>query len=195
VSVETDYPWDGVVRVRLERAPAQEWTLSLRVPAWAGGATLSVNGESPRSVETGSYAAISRIWEAGDVVELVLPMTVRLTEADERIDSVRGCVAIERGPLVYAVEQVDQADGVVVEDLRLDPANPARAEHRSSLLGGVTIVSARGRASTRRAAAWPYHAAGASGYAAATDTEVIAVPYFAWANRGAGPMRVWLPRS
>ena len=79
--------------------------------------------------------ARTRSWRPGDTVELSLPMAVRFVEADERIDAVRGCVAIERGPLVYAVEQVDQADGVVVDDLRLDPAGPAsrRAPRRPAV--------------------------------------------------------------
>ena len=124
-------------------------------------------------------------------------MTVRFVEADERIDAVRGCVAIERGPLVYAVEQVDQADGVVVDDLRLDPAGPASAEHRPDLLGGVTVVTAHGRAVTARSRrTGRTRPPGRPGSATTgTDVEVTAVPYFGWANRGIGPMRVWLPRT
>ena len=93
------------------------------------------------------------------------------------------------------MEQVDQADGVVVDDLRLDPAGPASAEHRPDLLSGVTVVTARGRALRHAPQDWPYPAAGTAGSPAGTDVEVDAVPYFSWANRGIGPMRVWLPRT
>jgi DUF1680 family protein len=129
-------------------------------------------------------------------------MPVRLTEPEDRIDAVRGCVAVERGPLVYAVEQVDQPDGVVVDDLRLDLSAPVRTEHRADLLSGVTVVHAGGVSRSRTADAWPYRSAtgGPGTDAPGTDAPgqqvpVVAVPYFAWANRGIGPMRVWVPRA
>ena len=193
LTTDTDYPWDGLIQVRVEKAPEGEWTLSMRIPAWAEGATLRV-GDEERSVEAGSNASIRRAWSAGDTVELALPMDVRLMDADERIDDVRGCVAIQRGPLVFAVEQVDQADGVVVDDLRLDPGGTTAAEHRRDLLSGVTVVSALGRATRHVAGDWPYRPAGEARAAEGTDVEITAVPYFAWANRGPAPMRVWLPR-
>jgi DUF1680 family protein len=195
LSVETDYPWDGLVRVRVERAPEADWTLSLRVPGWAGGATLHVSGQdgAERPVAAGSYTSVRRSWRPGDVVELVLPMAVRTVRADERVDAVRGCLAIERGPIVYAVEQADQADGVVVDDLRLDPAGPMDAEHRPDVLGGVTVVSARGRVGAPPVAGWPYRDGGPA--PAGPEVRLTAVPYFAWANRAIGPMRVWLPRA
>jgi DUF1680 family protein len=193
VSVETDYPWDGLVRIRIEQAPDPEWTLSLRVPAWAQGATLEVDGES-RPAAAGTYVSVTRSWRSGDTVELSLPMAVRFVGAHERIDAVRNCVAIERGPIVFAVEHVDQADGVVVDDLRLDPADPAADEYRADLLGGVAVVTARGRAVQHAAEDWPYPPAGAPGSPEGRDVQVTAVPYYSWANRGIGPMRVWLPR-
>jgi hypothetical protein len=198
LSVQTDYPWDGRIRISVDETPEREWTLSLRVPAWAQGATLTVGDGSgtEQHPTAGSYARLRRTWQAGETVELVLPMQVRLTAADERIDAVRGCVAVERGPLVYAVEQVDQPDGVVVDDLRIDPAVPGAAEHRPGLLGGVTTIRVEGRAGRHGSAPWPYQDAAEPAPAAGGDpVQVTAVPYFAWANRGVGPMRVWLPRA
>ena len=193
--METDYPWDGLIRVRVDEAPEGEWTLSLRVPGWVEGATLRVAGEEQPPPSAGAYAAIRRTWRDGDTVELSLPMPVRIVEADERIDAVRGCVALERGPLVYAVEQADVPDGVTVDDLRLDPSAPVTAEHRPDLLGGVTVLEAHGRAVTAEPDGWPYRPAGESETPHGTDITITAVPYFAWANRGIGPMRVWLPQT
>jgi DUF1680 family protein len=195
VSVETDYPWDGLIRVRVDSAPEGEWTLSLRVPVWAEGATLRVAGKEQPAPAAGSYAAVRRTWQDGDTVELSLPMTVRVVAADERIDAIRGCVALERGPLVYAVEQADLPDGVTVDDLRLDPTADVTAEHRPDLLGGVTVLQAHGRAVNSGPDGWPYRPAGEPGSPEGTDIAIVAVPYFAWANRGIGPMRVWLPRT
>jgi DUF1680 family protein len=193
LSTDTDYPWDGRVVVRVETAPQAEWTLSMRIPAWADGATLRVDDQE-RPVAAGSYASVRRSWRSGDAVELTLPMAVRLVEADERIDDVRGCIAIERGPLVFAVEQVDQPDGTVVDDLRVDPGDATAAGHRPDLLTGVTVVRAHGRAGRHVAGDWPYRPAGEVPPVDGTDVEITAIPYFAWANRGIAPMRVWLPR-
>jgi DUF1680 family protein len=177
LAVETGYPWDGAVRVRVLETPEAAWTLSLRVPEWARGATLD-----GRPVEAAAYAADRRAWRAGDAVELNLPMPVRMTDADERVDAVRGCIAIERGPLVYAVER-DDAD-----DLSLTTVGSA--EHDGDLLGGVTTIRATGRSRRHVPQPWPY---GQTVPSIVEPTEIVAVPYFAWANRGIGPMRVWLP--
>jgi DUF1680 family protein len=177
LAVKTDYPWDGRIQVRIEAAPEEEWTLSLRVPVWADGARL--DGEP---VAPGSYATVRRAWHAGDTVELELPMAVRVTGADPRIDAVRGCVAIERGPLVYAVEH-PKAD-----DLSL--LTVGEPEHRADLLEGVTVIALGAGVAQHAARPWPYGTSAAAGTA---SEAVSAVPYFAWANRGIGPMRVWLP--
>ena len=176
LEVETDYPWDGLVRVRVADSPGR-FALSLRVPAWAEGATVTTivpGGGEARRVEPG-YARVEREWAAGDVVELRLPMEVRATTAHPRVDAVRGCVAVERGPLVYAAEQADHA--APVDDLRIDVGAPAAAEHRPDLLGGVTVVTTRGRTD------------------AGGELDLVLVPYYAWANRGAAPMRVWIPTA
>jgi DUF1680 family protein len=130
---------------------------------------------------------------------LELDLEPRLTRADPRVDAVRGCVAIERGPLVYCLEQVDHPGGGL-DDLVIDTSRPLSAKHRPDLLGGVTTVLASGY---RRAIAadgwWPYPSRpgdGAEGENLATaagPVELTAVPYYAWANRQDGSMRVWLP--
>jgi DUF1680 family protein len=177
LAVDTGYPWDGAVRVSVLDTPEAAWTLSLRIPGWARGATLD-----GRPVEAGAYATDRRAWRAGDAVELDLPMPIRMTEADERVDAVRGCIAIERGPLVYAVER-DDAD-----DLSLTAVGSA--EHDADLLGGITTIHATGRSRTHVPQPWPY---GQTVPSIVEPTDIVAVPYFAWANRGIGPMRVWLP--
>ena len=112
VAAETSYPWDGLVTLRVTGAPAGERELALRVPAWSSTAGLAVNDQtqSPErtQVPPDRYLRLRREWRAGDEVRLRLDMTPRWTYPDPRVDALRGCAAIERGPLVYCLEQTDQ---------------------------------------------------------------------------------------
>ncbi|TCC53881.1 glycoside hydrolase family 127 protein [Kribbella capetownensis] len=181
LTVETAYPWDGAVGITASGPIAVE----LRIPAWAEGAT--VNG---KPVDAGTYAQVDAA--AGDVIELKLPMATRVVGADPRVDAVRGCVALERGPLVYAVEQTDQEANV--DDLHLLPQASVAASHDDQLLDGFTVLRTRGRAGTgHRDAVWPFATDSADGVG--DEVDVVAVPYYAWANREIGAMRVWLPRG
>ena len=176
LAVRTGYPWDGDVEIEVTDAPGTEWGLSVRIPAWADGAVLEAGGKAVEDVRPGTYATVTRAWRPGDRLLLTLPVEPRLTSPHERVDAVRGCLAIERGPLVYCLEQTDHPD-VVLDDIRLLPGD-MRSEQRADLLGGVTVVHANGRVGDR-------------------ELELTAVPYLAWANRGTddrvGPMRVWVP--
>jgi DUF1680 family protein len=136
-------------------------------------------------------------WAPGDQVVLELGLEPRLTAADPRVDAVRGCVAIERGPLVYCLEQVDQSGGGL-DDIVIDTAHPLAVKHRPDLLGGVTTVVAAGHRRRVPAPAvgwWPYAPASGAAPEAAEPLELTAIPYYAWANREDGSMRVWLPTS
>ncbi|HEX6445531.1 MAG TPA: beta-L-arabinofuranosidase domain-containing protein [Streptosporangiales bacterium] len=187
VELATAYPWDGRVEVTVHAAPPRDVEVALRVPAWAQGATLD-----GRAVPAGDYARVRRTFAVGDRLVLELPTPARLLVADDRVDSVRGCVAIARGPLVYAAEQPDQADGAAVDDLRVDPLAPIIATHRPGLLGGVTVLETRGGVVRRRDGRTPYRRY-ARPHPPVEPVDLTLVPYYAWANRGPRPMRVWLP--
>ncbi len=170
--VRTGYPYDGDVRITVRGSGE----LAVRIPSWAAGAGF----------EPGTY---HRVQVAdGDEVRLTLPMTPRLVRADERVDAVRGCVAVVRGPLVFCVEQADLPDGVLVEQLRLDPAAPIADEAGDE----VSPVRLRLSGVARDTAPALY---GLYDPAPPVDRPVTftAIPYQAWANRGPGAMRVWLP--
>jgi hypothetical protein len=190
LAVETGYPWSGSVTVEVVACGGEEWTLSLRVPAWARRA--SVDGAA---VEPGGYAEVTRRWQAGDRVELELDVSPRLTMPNPRIDAVRGCVALERGPIVYCFEQTDLAAGADLADVALPmDAAPADSDPLGQL-GGVPGVSVEGVVRDvegwRRAEYVDVREAPRNG--GATPARLLAIPYFAWANRGDGGMRVWLP--
>lgn len=179
LDVDTAYPRDGAVRVTVATTEDRPWTLTLRVPAWAQGATLvTPEGTEPAPVGT---VSVHRRFTAGDVVELHLPTAPRVSTADPRIDAVRGCVVVERGPEVLCVESVDA--GADVGDLRLDLAAGLREVDGSVR---ATLVTRAGSEPT-----WPYGSPAEQ--PAANAAEVPLIPYHDWANRGPSTMRVWIP--
>ncbi|WP_369262629.1 glycoside hydrolase family 127 protein [Streptomyces sp. R35] len=200
VSAETDYPWHGTIALTVEETPADRpWTLSLRIPQWCGAYRIrsgdTVYDQTDAPVSDG-WLRLERTWMPGDRVVLELALEPRLTAADPRVDAVRGCVAIERGPLVYCLEEVDHPGGGL-DDMVLDTTRPLAVKHRPDLLGGVTTVVAAGhRRHIADAGWWPYRTAGtADAPPADAPLELTAIPYYAWANRQDGSMRVWLPTS
>jgi hypothetical protein len=194
--VETDYPWEGAVRLRVEEAPEAAWSLLLRLPGWCEQPRLVVNGAPvSTALRPGSYAEVRREWRAGDVIELDLPMPVQPVVAHPRITDTTGRVALRRGPLVYCLEGVDHP-GVDLRDVALPAGARLDARRESGLLGGVVVV--RGDAVETPPAAWdPQLYAAAETLPAAGAPErrpvpLVAVPYYAWANRAPGQMQVWL---
>jgi DUF1680 family protein len=196
VRVETAYPWNETVSLTVTDAAEGPWTLALRVPAWCADARLSVNGSLVRAGAQEGYLRLTRTWRPGDRVELVLAMPPRLITAHPRVDAVRGTVALARGPVVYCLEHADlpaTLAGEVFEDLELDPSVPVTAVRDEAGIAPVTLhASIRARAG---AAGALYRSAADVGTAGTVAATVPAIPYFLWANRAAGPMRVWIPRT
>ncbi|MER5447628.1 beta-L-arabinofuranosidase domain-containing protein [Streptomyces sp. NPDC002766] len=196
VRAETDYPWDGTVALTVEGTPTDRpWTLSLRIPQWCRDFRVRCGQETYDRAADDGWLRLERTWAPGDRVVLELSMEPRLTAADPRVDAVRGCVAIERGPLVHCLEQVDHPGGGL-DDIVLDTGRPLAVKHRPDLLGGVTTVVAAGRRRrTPDRGWWPYASADTATEPDGESVELTAIPYYAWANREDGSMRVWLPTS
>jgi hypothetical protein len=191
--LDTDYPWDGAVCVTVDEADGSAWELALRVPGWCAETALKVNGETQQSVTGGQYSSINRVWQAGDVVELELAMDPAFVEAHPRVDAIRDNLCIQRGPMVYCLEQVDQPD-LDLLDVRVAPDAPMQAQRCEDLLGGVVAIEVQGLVT--KPGEWDdslYLPAAEREIAHRTAT-LTAVPYYAWANREIGTMRVWIPR-
>lgn len=194
LTVDTDYPWDGRVAITVGAGPVEPWTLALRVPSWSKINDLTVNGE-PITATAGApgYPELNRAWQQGDMVELTLDLTPRVTTPDPRIDAVRGCVAIERGPLVYCWEQIDQDADVDLEAVQLDgDAVEEIAVDDHPGIGRTILLRLPAVELTLPAPALPY---GPERSYESRPVTVTALPYFQWANRDRRAMRVWLPRS
>jgi DUF1680 family protein len=189
---ETDYPWDGRVRVAVDEAPATEVSILLRIPGWARDATLTVNGAP--SVEhpgPGTYAEVRRRWSTGDVVELTLPMPARLMQAHPLVEEARNQVAVQRGPLVYCLESCDLPKGVDVQDVCVPRSIDLRSKFDRNLLGGVVVLE--GRAEARADREWSDQLYRELETDRPHSFDLRLVPYFAWGNRGHSEMSVWLP--
>jgi uncharacterized protein len=190
--IETAYPWRGEVGIEIVESDDEPWTLALRIPAWSRTATVDGAEVAP-----GGYAEVRRTWRAGDRVELQLDVSPRLTAPNPRIDAVRGCVAIERGPVVYCFEETDLPQGVELADVALDTAVPPTDAGPITALAGVPGVGAAGVVNNLDgwAGAEYRDARDVPAAVATSEAPLVAVPYFTWANRGAGAMRVWIPNG
>jgi hypothetical protein len=191
VELRTGYPWDGRVTLTVRRTSAEPWTLALRIPGWCQRFTVAVDGVPVDPEVRDGYARLTREWAPGSSVVLDLAMPARMVAAHPRVDAVRGCVALARGPLVYCLEQADAPDGVGLEDLRLDPAAPVTAVAHADASPAPVTLAARGVAS--RPASPVLYRDHPPPHVDAVAVPLTAVPYFRWGNRAAGPMRVFIP--
>jgi len=184
-------------------APQAGRGLALRVPAWSATTRISVNHDPERTGISPGYHLLHRTWRAGDLVTVHLDATPRWTYPDRRVDAVRGCVAIERGPLVYCFEQADQLDGARLDDLAVRPGG-VLGERPVTLDGiGQTIeitapaIPQPPLAPVTLPPAVPSSppASMAPPFLPVPGMTAIAIPYFQWDNRDGGPMRVRMPRG
>jgi DUF1680 family protein len=162
ISQKTNYPWDGSVMLTIDGDVTRLGALKLRIPGWCDKATVAVNYVMSKPAIENGYVTIARPWKAGDAVALHLPMPIRRVHADPRVKDDAGRVALARGPLIYCVEAVDEN---MPSTITLPRDETLSAETRNDLLGGVTVIKGK---------------------------SLTAVPYFAWDNRAAGEMEVWI---
>jgi DUF1680 family protein len=179
---ETRYPWEGAVKITVDPDQEAAFEVLVRIPGWTRNlpipsdlyyfldkpeqdTKLLVNGRSYPLEMDRGFARIRRTWKARDTVELDFPMPVRRVLSHANVQDNRGKVALQRGPLVYCFEGADNNGHAL--DLSLSDDSPLKTEFRSGLLGGVTVI----------------------------EGEAVAIPYYAWAHRGAGEMAVWVGRK
>jgi DUF1680 family protein len=197
---ETGYPWDGSVRITVDVTTRTQLAISVRIPGWARNeavpsdlyrfgdeseerVTLKVNGEAVELRMQLGYVTLRRQWNPGDIIELRLPMPVRRILANNEVAADRSRVALQRGPIVYCVEWPDHEKASVLR-LLLKDKTPVFSEWRPDLLGGMAILKSTVTALLRDDQG-----------ETAEQIDMTAIPYYAWAHRGKGPMAVWLLRD
>lgn len=185
LAVDTDYPWDGRVILKVD-PKMPRFALNLRVPGWCTEFKAKVNGQALESKLTNGYLVVDRAWTKGDVVELSLQMPVRQVQANPNAKNLLGHLAVQRGPLVYCLEEPGNKDlgGVIVPR-----GTEFKTKFDSALLGGVVTLEGQGYTTTTPN--WRRRL-----YAPVTTTSVrklTFIPYGYWANRKPGAMAVWLP--
>ncbi|MGI8963168.1 MAG: glycoside hydrolase family 127 protein [Thermomicrobiales bacterium] len=197
----TRYPWDGQIAIEIvDLADAGDFTLQVRIPGWAEGALVDVNGERLPASEAapGQYATMRRVWSVGDEVRVHLPMPVKRIVSHPRASEDTGKVALWRGPLLYCVEAADHPIGDVRDIVLTDDAQIIAA-FRPDLLGGVEVLTADAElepsATGWEGALYRTLESLERDRPTRSSATMTAIPYFAWANRGAGPMTVWLRRE
>ena len=193
---KTDYPWQGVVDFSLIPAAPVQFALYLRIPGWADSAEVSVNGKKINGATPGQYLPIRRQWSPGDAIRLQLDMRPQMLQANSRIVEDNGRVAVQRGPLVYCMEQLDQPAGTALPDVALEAGKQANSgftgEYKADLLDGVMVLHHDGvvmQNSTSEPLYSRYEPRGQK----TRSVPLTMIPYYAWANRQPSAMQVWTP--
>lgn len=198
ISQITDYPWNGKITVSLKPTDLKYFSVALRIPGWAGGQvvpgdlyhflpdenpayTITVNGVAAKYALKNGYAVITNTWKEGDKIELNLPMPVKKVAANPLVLADRDKVALQRGPLVYCLEWPDNKDGHVL-NLVLDSTAQLSATFNPQLLNGVETIKSKACVVVSTE----------NGNKTSDLVDITAIPYYAWANRGAGEMQVWM---
>jgi DUF1680 family protein len=196
---QTRYPWDGDITLKISPAKAATFTLYLRIPGWASKATVTLDGKpAPGKPKPGDYFAIRRVWKTASTVRLRLDMAPHLVAANPLVREDYGRVAVQRGPLLYCLEQMDQEEQGSVFDVVLpavpDPSLGFASEFRPDMLGGIVVLKHKGMARVKPLSEEPlYQTIGRTPRGEEKEVNLTFIPYYAWANRLPGSMEVWIP--
>jgi uncharacterized protein len=191
ITQQTAYPWDGNISFTLQQIPA-DFSLFLRIPQWAEGANIFVNGVPyGAKITEGTYVEVKQPWKKADVIKLVLPMEAKLMEANPMVEETRNQVAVKRGPVVYCLESADLPKGADVFNLGLSVQS--KFIPKMTKMGTANVIALTTTARQLETNSWNGSLYKEVSRAPLKPVAVRLVPYFAWGNRGHGEMSVWLP--
>jgi len=187
---KTDYPWEGNVSITIQECKTEAFDILLRIPDWAEGTTIKVNGQSiNEKVVAGKFAQLNRKWKKGNIITVSMPLETNFVEGHPRIEEVRNQVAIKRGPVVYCIESPDLPKDANILDVYISGDTKFKVNHRKDFLGGISTIESeilirsdkkQGMYRTIKMPNWESH-------------KTTFIPYYAWSNRGKAEMTVFLP--
>ena len=187
----TQYPWEGQVEITLNKCKKDAFDMMMRIPRWAKGSSVTVNGEDIGvKVVAGEFAVINRKWKKGDKINIDMPMPVTMVEGHTRIEEVRNQVALKRGPIVYCAETPDLPKDAHIVDLYLRGDAAVTPVFKSDLLSGVTALETEVRIRKDNNQESMYKTVSKPEF---DNVKMQFVPYYAWSNRGEGEMTVFVP--
>lgn len=189
IAQKSNYPWDGAVEITIEESKSDSFEMLLRIPAWAKGSSININGKAIDNVVAGSFAKIEREWKAGDVISLNMPMDVKYVEGHPRIEELRNQVAIKRGPVVYCIESADLPENTDIFDVYMAGSQKLKPVYRADYLGGLTTID--GTLMIRKDKGEGMYQEVSKPKFEPYNTQLV--PYYAWSNRGNGEMTVFMP--
>jgi uncharacterized protein len=194
---KTNYPWDGQVEITVRPAQPAEFTFYLRIPGWADQAQVSVNNKPESGAKPGEYLALQRRWSPGDVIRLQMEMPPQVIQPNPRIPDDTGRVAVQRGPLIYCMEELDQPAGTSLIDVALDLSSKSAEQFQSkletNLFGGVVVLHHTGITYERDSSDNALYSRYTGKPSRTRKLPLTFIPYYAWANRQPSYMQVWTP--
>jgi DUF1680 family protein len=193
ITQTTRYPWEGEVAMRVSPAQPEEFTLYTRIPAWSRNTSVKVNGKSTSQPVAGEYLALRRTWAANDLVEISFDMQPQIVHANPAVADDTGRIAMQRGPIIFCMEQLDQAEQAP-EQFPLMSASLSgntSSRYEAGLLDGIVMLEHPGKIEETASAAALYSLGPVKRTARSTSLKLI--PYYAWANRAPSSMQVWIP--
>lgn len=188
----TNYPWEGDVKITINKAPRNAMSVFLRIPGWANGSLISING-NVEAIETNpsTYAEINRKWKKGDVIELHMPMEAKLIQANPLVEETRNQVAVQRGPIVYSIESPDMPEGIRIFDIAI-PAD-IKLTPKAVVIAGTKLTALEGEVLLMPKQEWKNTLYQEVSNKAPKKMKIQLIPHFAWNNRGASEMSIWMP--
>ncbi|MGG1554070.1 glycoside hydrolase family 127 protein [Paenibacillus ferrarius] len=191
LTVNSNFPAEENVQITIGSNLMKETAIFLRIPQWATGAVVKVNGEVQSGVTAGSYYAVKRLWRVNDCIELILPMQVTMIAANPMVEETRGQVAFTYGPFVYCLEAHDLPPDASIDQVRIPRQIKLEASYNSELLGGVAQL--KGTAFKIIEEKYDDSLYKPFEDLVLQEIEISLIPYYAWNNRGKTDMSVWIP--
>ncbi|WP_418262441.1 aceric acid hydrolase [Flavobacterium faecale] len=190
IEQQTNYPWDGKITIKINKAPKEAYTFFLRIPGWSQGVAVTVNGINiDETLSSATYYRLAQKWKKGDVIELDIPMPVELLQANPLVEETKNQVAVKRGPVLYCLESNQLSDNKSVNEVFLDVNSQFTTDFTS--IAGRKLMGITASTFIDTTTNWNKKLYQPLSRKILKPQTVKLIPYFAWGNQQKGEMSVW----